>query len=91
MALANKRRSDAGLPPLPQITPHSLRRTFASILAALGEPMPSVIRQLGHTDPTLTLRIYAHDMARGEEERRGESEQHGSCEPTPRVCRRSFR
>jgi integrase len=36
-----------------RLTPHSLRRTFASILAALGEPMPSVIRQLGHTDPTL--------------------------------------
>jgi hypothetical protein len=28
-----------------------------------------VIRQLGHTDPALTLRIYAHDVARGEDER----------------------
>jgi len=52
-----------------RLTPHSLRHTFASILAALGEPMPSVIRQLGHTDPALTLRIYTHDMARGEHER----------------------
>lgn len=67
---ANAALVEAELEALPEkITPHSLRRTFASILAALGEPMPSVIRQLGHTDPTLTLRIYAQDMARGDEER----------------------
>lgn len=52
--------------PLPEhLTPHSLRRTFASILAALNEPMPSTIRQLGHTNPTLTLRIYAAAMDSG--------------------------
>lgn len=67
---ANERLAKRELEPLPdRLTPHSLRRTFASILAALGEPMPSVIRQLGHTDPTLTLRIYAHDMGRGDDER----------------------
>jgi integrase len=56
-----------GLPP--RLTPHSLRRTFASLLAALGEPMPSTIRQLGHTDPALTLRVYQHDGDRGQAER----------------------
>jgi integrase len=67
---ASARLAKLDVEPLPErLTPHSLRRTFASILAALGEPMPSVIRQLGHTDPSLTLRIYAHDMARGEDER----------------------
>lgn len=67
---ASEALAKAGAEPLPEhLTPHSLRRTFASILAALGEPMPSVIRQLGHTDRTLTLRIYAHDMARGGDER----------------------
>jgi integrase len=70
VAKADERLMAAGHEPLPErLTPHSLRRTYASILAALGEPMPSVIRQLGHTDPSLTLRIYAHDMARGEDER----------------------
>jgi integrase len=50
-------------------TPPHLRRTCASIPPALWEPMPSVIRLLGHTDPRLTLRMYAHDMARREDER----------------------
>jgi len=68
--IANDQLAAAELEPLPDpLTPHSLRRTYASVLAALGEPMPSVIRQLGHRDPSLTLRIYAHDAARGDAER----------------------
>lgn len=68
--IANEQLEAGGAERLPEgLTPHSLRRTFASILAALGEPMPSVIRQLGHADPALTLRIYAHDVARGDAER----------------------
>lgn len=51
------------LPPLPaRLTPHSLRRTFASILFALGRPAPEVMEQLGHADPSLTLRVYARAM-----------------------------
>jgi integrase len=46
--------------PLPgRLTPHSLRRTFASLLFALGYSAPEVMEQLGHTDARLTLRIYA--------------------------------
>jgi len=58
--------------PLPErLTPHSLRRTFASLLFALGRTAPEVMDQLGHTDPKLTLRIYARAMRRdaGESER----------------------
>jgi integrase len=34
---------------LPQrLTPHSLRRTFASLLFAIGEPPPYVMAQMGH-------------------------------------------
>lgn len=56
--------------PLPEgITAHKLRHTFASILAALNRPMTDVIAQLGHTDPKFTLRVYAHVMRRGEQER----------------------
>lgn len=52
-----------------RITPHSLRRTFASLLVALGRDMRVTMAQLGHTDPQLTLRVYAREMARDEGER----------------------
>jgi integrase len=49
--------------PLPGgITPHALRRTFASLLFAIGESPPYVINQLGHATPALTLEIYARQM-----------------------------
>ena len=54
-----------GLEPLPAgLTPHSLRRTFASLLFALGEPPPYVMSQLGHTTAVLTLALYAREMSR---------------------------
>jgi integrase len=57
------------LPPLPErITPHSLRRTFCSLLYALGEPPPVVMAEMGHTDPGLALAVYAQAMRRGEGE-----------------------
>ena len=46
------------------ITPHSLRRTYASILFAIGEPPPYVMAQLGHATAELTLAIYARQMDR---------------------------
>jgi hypothetical protein len=49
-----------GLAPLPDgLTPHSLRRTFASLLYLRGEDPVYVMDQLGHSDPKLALRIYA--------------------------------
>jgi integrase len=51
------------------ISPHSLRHTFASLLFAIGEDPVSVMRQLGHTDPAFTLRVYAHTMSRERDER----------------------
>jgi len=51
--------------PLPEhLTPHSLRRTFASLLFALGESPPYVMAQMGHTTANLTLAIYAREMSR---------------------------
>jgi len=52
-----------------RITPHSLRRTFASLLFALGEPHPVVMLEMGHTTAQMTLGIYAHAMRRSDEER----------------------
>jgi integrase len=66
---ANANLAARGLPPLPErITPHSLRRTFCSLLYALGEPPTVVMDEMGHTDPGLALRVYAQAMRRGEDE-----------------------
>jgi integrase len=51
------------------ITPHSLRRTFASLLFAIGEPHPVVMLEMGHTSPSMTLGVYAKAMRRDEGER----------------------
>ena len=60
----------AGLPPLPEgLTPHSLRRTFCSVLYALGEDPGTVMDEMGHTDPALALRVYRQAMRREERER----------------------
>jgi integrase len=70
--LANRDLLATDRDPLPErLTPHSLRRTFASLLFAIGEPPPYVMAQMGHTTPNLTLAIYARQMNRrdGEPER----------------------
>jgi integrase len=69
---ANAKLAADGFEPLPEgLTPHSLRRTFASLLFAIGEAPPYVMAQMGHTTPNLTLAIYARQMDRrdGEPER----------------------
>jgi integrase len=66
---ANRNLADVGRNPLPEgLTPHSLRRTFISVQLALGEDVPYVMRQVGHSDPKVTLSIYAQVMFRGEGE-----------------------
>lgn len=68
--LANWRLTEQGLAPLPEgLTPHSLRRTYASLLLARGDEVPYVMQQLGHTSPSVTLGIYAQAMFRGDGER----------------------
>ena len=67
---ANEKLEKANEPPLPAgLTPHSLRRTFASVLYALGEDPGVVMDEMGHADPGLALRIYRHAMRRGEDEK----------------------
>jgi len=69
---ANQQLAKDEIEPLPEgLTPHSMRRTFASILFAIGEAPPYVMAQMGHTTPDLTLAIYARQMDRrdGEPER----------------------
>jgi integrase len=46
---ANKRLVEAGLVPLPEgLTPHKLRHTYTSLLAALGTDTGAIMDQLGH-------------------------------------------
>ncbi len=70
VARANERLEAADATPLPEnLTPHKLRHTFASLLVALGTDPGAVMDQLGHTDPTFTLRVYRHGMRRDEDSR----------------------
>jgi integrase len=51
---------EGGCEPLPAgLKPHDLRRTFASWLLAEGEDPAFVMAQMGHTDPSMTLGLYA--------------------------------
>ncbi|HEY2603449.1 MAG TPA: tyrosine-type recombinase/integrase, partial [Thermoleophilaceae bacterium] len=59
---ANTALAEDGHDPLPRLTPHSLRRSFTSLLFALGRDPVYVMGQLGHTDPSFTLRVYARAM-----------------------------
>lgn len=61
---ANVKLAEAGEEPMPALTPHSLRRTFASLLVAIGEPPTYAMAQMGHTKAEFTLSVYASEMAR---------------------------
>ena len=70
--LANATLAAQDVEPLPVgLTPHCLRRTFASILVALGRDPAVVMRQMGHSTPAFTLSVYAAamDWREGERER----------------------
>lgn len=45
---------------LGNITFHALRHTHASHLISAGVDVVKVAKRLGHSDPTITLRVYAH-------------------------------
>ena len=58
--LASKRHTARGLPPLPNTTPHSLRRTYISIaLLANNFDVKWVMSQVGHADSKMTMDVYA--------------------------------
>lgn len=40
------------------MSPHGLRRTFASLRCAVGDNPAYTCEQLGHTDARFTLRVY---------------------------------
>jgi integrase len=41
---------------------HALRHFYASVLLDAGESIKALAEYLGHSDPGLTLKVYAHLM-----------------------------
>jgi integrase len=50
----------AGVTPLPTMRLHDLRHVHATLLLKAGVPVHVVASRLGHADPAITLRVYAH-------------------------------
>lgn len=63
---ADAKLSEKGIEPITKVTPHSLRRTYASLRAALRDDQIYIAEQLGHTDSRFTFRIYQRAVKRRE-------------------------
>ncbi|MGE5280883.1 MAG: tyrosine-type recombinase/integrase [Chloroflexota bacterium] len=62
---ANLRLVEIGLRPIDEaVTPHSLRRLYASLRFALGDDPVYVANQLGHTEPGFSMKVYASAVRR---------------------------
>lgn len=62
---ANELLETRGYRKVGHLTPHTLRRTFASLLAEVGVPPRRAMYLIGHTDPTLTMLVYQQVMDMG--------------------------
>jgi len=64
---ANVRLGELGIRPIDEaVTPHSLRRLYASLRFALGDDPVYVAAQLGHTEPGFSMKVYASAVRRRE-------------------------
>jgi hypothetical protein len=63
---ANKKLVELGIEPIGQVSPHGLRRTFASLRCAIGDDVPYTAAQLGHEDAVFSLKTYTHAVKRRE-------------------------
>lgn len=62
---ANVKLEELGIEPISdRVSPHSLRRTYASIRAAAGDNPIYIAEQLGHEDPAFTFRVYQQAVKR---------------------------
>src|SRR5690242_19379224 len=53
---------------LPKVTLHALRHTHVSQLIAAGLDVVTVSRRIGHSNPTVTLAVYAHLFGNADEQ-----------------------
>lgn len=60
---ANEDLRATGFQEIGEITPHSLRRTYISLALAAGSDVRFVMQQVGHSDPRMTLSVYAGVIA----------------------------
>jgi integrase len=64
---ANQRLDRLDIRPIDEaVTPHSLRRLYASLRFALGDDPVYVAAQLGHTEPGFSMKVYASAVRRRE-------------------------
>lgn len=63
---AVQRRTDAA--GLPHIGVHGLRHTYATLALKAGVSVEVLSRRLGHSDPSVTYRIYAHALPGDDEQ-----------------------
>ena len=64
---ANLLRAEREQPPIvAHVTPHTLRRTYITVMLAAGFDVPYSQDQVGHADPTTTLAIYARVIRRAD-------------------------
>ncbi len=61
---ASATRAEQGLAPLPPITSHSLRRTWATFAAMIGRDPKWIAAQIGHTSPSFTFSVYQQVASR---------------------------
>ena len=59
---ANELLEADGREPIAHLTPHSLRRTFASILAVCEISQRRAVALVGHRDYELTAKVYQQDI-----------------------------
>jgi integrase len=64
-ARANELLRERGVPEIKHLTPHTLRRTFASILAECGVAPRRAMYLLGHTNSSFTMRVYQQVLDMG--------------------------
>lgn len=68
-ALANAHLEARNTELLPRLTPHSLRRTFATLLCALDRDIPFAKSQMGHKTAAMLLDVYAGGVRPDEKKR----------------------
>ncbi|MCW2979416.1 MAG: tyrosine-type recombinase/integrase [Solirubrobacterales bacterium] len=67
IAATNPKREGMGIAPLSErVTPHSLRRTFASLRYVVGDDPITVGEQGGWSDPSFPMKVYARAVKRRE-------------------------
>lgn len=72
---ANKTLAKLEIEPIGSVSPHGLRRTYASLRCAVGDDPAYVCEQLGHVDARFTLRVYTGAVKRRERLSENEREQ----------------